>query len=145
MRLKFLTLTDKPYYVRLESYQTFRNRKNVSTFQFEWKKFFMDIFPKDFWTEEFPARPLYHHRYRLDLFNFSRKVAIECHGDQHVKVSKHFHGDDLTMFLDALTKDREKELWCEKNDITLISVYTSTPKDLEFFKKKYPSIKWPTK
>lgn len=145
MKAKFQTVSGKIYFSHLEKYQAKKNGKSPSEFQKAWKIYFMNLFPRDFWMEEFVIRPVYHNRYRLDLFNFTKKFAVECHGDQHVKVSDHFHGGSIEAFFKALTKDREKELWCEANDITLVTVYTSTPKDLDFLVKKYPTIEWPKK
>lgn len=142
MNLQFHTLNDKKYWVKLERYKAQPFKKIASQFQLKWKRFFLNNFPKDFWTEEFPARPLLQHRYRLDLFNFTKRFAVECHGDQHVKVSNHFHGGSQQKFLDNLVKDREKELWCERNNIVLITVYTSTPFDINFIKEHYPQVKW---
>ncbi len=141
MLLEFVTLDGEKYRRVLERYRATTTKK-VSHFQWKWKLFFMRIFPKDFWAEEFPVKPLSNRVYRLDLYNFTRKFAVECHGDQHVSVNPHFHGGSQDKFLDALLKDRQKELWCEKNNIELITTYTSTPMDKEFFKKKYPRIKW---
>ncbi len=141
MRLQFQTLDDKKYFVTLERYRATPFRK-VSDYQWKWKKFFISLFPQDFWTEEFLVRPLLRHKYRLDLFNFTRKFAVEAHGDQHVTVSPHFHQGIQETFLDGLVKDREKELWCEHNNIEMITVYTSTPMSKEFFQKKYPIIQW---
>lgn len=141
MRLKFETLDSKFYWITLEKYKALPFRK-VSEFQLKWKRFFMNLYPRDFWCEEFLVRPLLSHKYRLDFLNFSRKVAFETHGAQHVATSDHFHKGSQDTFLDALVKDREKELWCEKNNIHLVTVYTSTPMEIDFFKKKYPKIRW---
>lgn len=141
MRLLHTTLDDKKYWVHLEKYKATRV-KQVSDFQFKWKMFFMKLFPLDFWCEEFPVRPFLRRRFRADLYNYTRKFMVECHGDQHVAVSGHFHGGSQESFLDALMKDRQKELWCEKNKLELITVYTSTPMDKDFLKKRYPSIRW---
>jgi hypothetical protein len=142
MLLIFHTLSDKKYSVKLETYKAKPFKKVASDFQFKWKRFWMNKFPQDFWTEEFPCRPNFRNRYRLDLFNFTRKFAVECHGAQHVRVSNHFHGGSQIKFLDNLVKDREKELWCERNGIVLITLYDTTPYDLSFFQQKYPNIRW---
>ncbi len=144
MRLKFLTLDDKQYSVILEDYKTNILKKSASDFQFKWKEFFIKIFPYDFWAEEFPIRPLLKHKYRLDLFNFSRQFAVEMHGAGHTKAVSIWHKTHKD-FLDAMLRDREKELTCDKNNIKLIKVYPSTPMDIDWFRKKYTNIKWPSK
>ena len=140
MRVRFNTLDDKYYFIQLEKYEARRDRKTASDFQFSWKQFFTHSFPRDYWCEEFLIRPFLTDRFRLDLFNFSRRFAVECHGDQHVSVSKHFHGDSQEKFLNSIVRDREKELWCERNNVELITVYTSTPRSADHFKQKYPHI-----
>lgn len=143
MNVFYTTLNDKKYRVRLENYQAKPFKKVASEFQYKWKRFWMNQFPKDFWAEEFPCRPLPGHNYRLDIFNWTKSFAIEAHGNQHVELSNHFHGGDHDKFMAALEKDREKELWCEKNGIVLVKVYESTPFEIDFFKNRYKNIKWP--
>lgn len=139
---KFYTLDDKFYFIDLKKYVTRLFKKSASDFQYKWKQFFMTWLPDELWLEEFKVRPLLRLNYRLDLYCPWRRFAVECHGDQHVSVSPHFHAGSQDKFLDALIKDREKELWCEKNNIELITTYTSTPMDKDFFKQKYPKIRW---
>ena len=139
MKVKFKTLDDKFYYVTLEKYKANLYR-TVSDFQYKWKRFFISQFPKDYWCEEFLVRPLLYHRYRLDLFNFSKRVAVECYGDRHVILNKHFHNDSHKRFLDSVVKDREKELWCEVNGVKLITVYTSTPFSVDYLKEHYKDV-----
>ena len=141
MKLQFLTLDNKKYYTKLDNHKCLPWRR-VTNFQLRWKTFFLQWMPNDLWYEEFPVRPYLSSRYRIDLLDLSRRVAIECHGDQHVSVSNYFHSGDKSIFYEHLRRDREKELWCEKNRFYHISVYTTTPFDKEFFKNTYPSIKW---
>lgn len=143
MILTYKTLDDKIYKVKLERYQAKPFKKVASGFQYKWKRFWMNAFPKCFWAEEFPCRPLLRHSYRLDLYNFTLGIAIEAHGKQHTELSDHFHGGDHNKFMESLAKDREKELWCEKNGIFLIKVYESTPFNIDFFKNRYKNIRWP--
>lgn len=142
MILTYTTLNDKKYKVNLEKYKAKPFKKIASGFQYKWKRFWLNNLPKDFWAEEFLCRPTLGNNYRIDLFNFTKQFAVECHGQQHVEVSNHFHGGDYDKFMNSLTKDREKELWCEKNNIQIIKVYNSTPVDIEFFKDTYKNIKW---
>lgn len=140
MNLKFKTLNDKFYWVKLENYQAKPFQKVASEFQYGWKRFFMSQFQKSFWAEEFPCRPYLNRKYRTDLYNYTRNFCVECHGKQHTERSDYFHGGSQDKFLDHLVKDREKELWCKKNDIILVKVYESTPKNIEFFIERYPDI-----
>lgn len=142
MNLLFKTLNEKQYRVKLEKYTAKPFKVVASKFQYDWKRFWMNSLKKDFWAEEFPVRPLLSHKYRADLYNFTRGFMVECHGKQHVEVSNHFHGGSHDAFLDSLVKDREKELWCAKNNIQLITVFESTPKNLDYFINKYTKIKW---
>lgn len=141
MKLRFETINGRAYFVDSAKY-VLNLRLCVSQFQFRWKKFFHLWMPDDLWYEEFPVRPHKDSRFRIDLLNLTRRFAVECHGDQHVKVSDYFHGGDQSVFYTHLSRDRLKELWCEHNKIKHISVYTTTKFDRDYFISKYPTIKW---
>lgn len=50
-----------------------------------------------------------------------RKKIIEVHGEQHYKYIPFFHGNYLN-FVNAKTNDKNKELWCSINEITLVEL-----------------------
>jgi hypothetical protein len=63
----------------------------------------------------------------LPVFN----LAIEVNGSQHYVFSSMFHKNQLE-FLKSVTNDGKKSMWCEINDIQLVTL-------------KYNEVdKWPT-
>ena len=69
--------------------------------------------------EEFPVAG---SRSTLDFYNSTLGVAIEVQGKQHTKHIPHFHGKKLIKFMGQLKRDRDKEEFCELNDIRLIEI-----------------------
>ncbi len=65
----------------------------------------------------------------LDLFIPSLKIAIEVQGQQHYKFIPHFH-QNIIGYARAKSRDQEKALWCEINEITLIElIYNETEEE----------------
>ena len=52
----------------------------------------------------------------LDFYLPLKKVCIEVHGEQHYKFVPFYHSTVLN-FLKSQKRDREKEEWCELNNI----------------------------
>jgi hypothetical protein len=52
----------------------------------------------------------------LDFYLPLKKLCIEVHGEQHYKFVSFFHNNMLA-FLKAQKRDKEKEEWCEINNI----------------------------
>jgi len=61
------------------------------------------------------------HFLYIDLYVPLYKIAVEVHGEQHFKFTKHFHKDHMA-FLKQRRNDREKAEWCANNEITLIAL-----------------------
>jgi len=57
----------------------------------------------------------------LDFYIPLMRLAYEVHGEQHYKFVKHFHGTALG-FLEHKQRDANKKLWCEYNNIELITL-----------------------
>lgn len=57
----------------------------------------------------------------LDFYIPLTKTCVEVHGEQHYKFTPHFHSNQLS-FLQAQKRDREKQEWCEINNIRYISL-----------------------
>lgn len=83
--------------------------------------------------EEFPVVGT---RSTIDFYNSTIKVAIEVQGNQHTKYIPFFHGKTKIKFLDQLRRDREKEDFCEKNDIKLVELFEDDIITTEFLKQK---------
>ena len=55
----------------------------------------------------------------LDFFLPLIKMCVEVHGEQHYKFIPFFHKTKLD-YLRQLGRDRDKEEWCELNNITCV-------------------------
>lgn len=98
------------------------NKKTRSKFQDTTKLFLRDYWYGDFCLEEMP---LVGSRMTFDLYNASKRIAIETSGKQHLEFVKHFHGNRL-QFAEQIKRDLMKVEFCELNNITLVEIY---PKD----------------
>lgn len=65
--------------------------------------------------------PLIGEQLFLDFYLPHRRLAIECHGEQHYKFVPHFHGDRLG-FAKAKARDVRKKDWCINNGIIIIEL-----------------------
>ena len=105
--------------------------KNVEKFRIQWDEksrsniqFQVKQFLKPFWFghvvyEEFPV---YGSRLKVDIINFTRRIAIEVHGNQHFKFNKFFHNDRRSNWLNSLKRDDDKLVWLEKNGIFVVEI-----------------------
>jgi hypothetical protein len=59
----------------------------------------------------------------LDIYNHSRRVAVEVQGRQHSEFVPHFHGTRTSKFIKQLKHDAKKWDWCVINNITLVEIY----------------------
>jgi hypothetical protein len=57
----------------------------------------------------------------LDFYLPLIKWCIEVHGEQHYKFVPHYHGN-IMGFLKSQKKDKEKQEWCELNNIKYIEL-----------------------
>ena len=93
--------------------------KSASKVQFRAKQFFKEYWKSHVVYEEFPV---YGTRLRVDLINFTKKIAIEVHGQQHFKFNKFFHSNSRIKFFQSMKRDWEKTEWLELNDIKLVEL-----------------------
>ena len=107
-------------------------KQERSNFQTEVKLFLKPYLITHLVYSEFPVPSTL---LRLDIFDYTTKVAYEISGRQHTEFVKHFH-KNKSAYLDQIKRDMKKYDFCEKNNITLIEIY---PEDLpltkEWFKK----------
>jgi len=122
--------------------------KNVERFRIDWDKpsrsniqFHVKQFLKPYWAghvlyEEFPV---YGTKLKVDIINFTRRIAIEVHGDQHFKFNKHFHNGSRTNWLNSIKRDDQKLVWLEKNNIQVIEILQDEAPNVseEFFLQKF--------
>lgn len=101
-----------------------------SKFQKTVKDFFKEFWELDLVYEEMP---LVGTRLRLDLANYSKKIAVEVQGAQHLKFNKFFHGN-RNGFRRSLERDDKKTAWCEINSYKLVEIF---PEDLPNLSKEW--------
>lgn len=110
--------------------------KKISKPQKLVKDFLFPFWKRDQVTEEFviPGSIL-----RIDLFNFTKKIAIEVSPDEyHVNYNPWLH-KDRSKFLSKIKNDQDKRDWCTKNNIKLIELYNEDIQNLsqEYIYNKY--------
>jgi hypothetical protein len=87
---------------------------------------------RDLLVEKFPNYPLYEEvtlpgsstprrksSLYLDFYVPQLELAVEVHGRQHYEYVAHFHKTRAD-FRKSLQRDRDKEEWCQINEISLI-------------------------
>ena len=98
-----------------------------SKIQFEVKSFFKDHWENHICYEEFPV---FGTRMKVDLINFTRKIAVEVQGDQHNQYNKFFHGGSRDKYLASIKRDMKKINWLELNDFNVLEIETKDIKNL---------------
>jgi very-short-patch-repair endonuclease len=90
-----------------------------------------------FWFSDvvFEELPVVGTRMTIDFYNASKKIALEVDGAQHYQYNKHFHAGSRQNYLKQLCRDNEKEVFCEKNDITMIRVLQSDSISIDLLKE----------
>ena len=117
--------------------------KNVVKYKVDWDKpcrskiqFNVKSFFKDYWSghicyEEFPV---FGSRLKVDLINFTRKIAVEVQGEQHNEFNKFFHNNSRDKYLESIQRDMKKIQWLEMNEFKVLEV---TKQDLPELSRKY--------
>jgi hypothetical protein len=95
------------------------NKKCRSKIQFKVKQFLAPYWRNHICFEEFPV---FGTRLKVDMINFTRKVAVEVQGKQHYSFNKFFHANSRMKYLDSIKRDSQKYQWLEMNNIKLIEV-----------------------
>jgi hypothetical protein len=117
-----------PYIVRWDE-------KVGSNAQTSVKNFFKSFWYGQVVCEEFPVLG---SRMRCDLINFTKKIAVETHGQQHDKFVPFFH-KTRTNFKKSFKRDLVKYNWLEANGFQVIEVFDHEIKELtpEWVKEKF--------
>lgn len=118
--MQFETLAGRRKTVSVQRYLIDWNNDSLSKFQRRVKDFLHHYWKNHVVCEEFPVVGT---RMRLDFYNVTRRIAIECDGEQHNQYNKHFHGGSLSVFQKQLERDDKKTEWCRINGITLARIY----------------------
>ena len=89
------------FYLKDDSKDDQRHQSNLfnSKIQFKVKDFFKDYWQNHICYEEFPV---FGTRMKVDLINFTRKIAVEVQGDQHNQYNKFFHGGSRDKYLASI-------------------------------------------
>jgi hypothetical protein len=61
----------------------------------------------------------------IDLYNATRKIAVEVDGEQHYKFNPFFHRGCPQNFARQLKRDDIKEQFCVANEISLVRILDS--------------------
>ena len=102
-----------------------------SKLQFNVKSFFKDYWSGHICYEEFPV---FGSRLKVDLINFTRKIAVEVQGEQHNEFNKFFHNNSRDKYLESIQRDMKKIQWLEMNEFKVLEV---TKEDLPELSRKY--------
>lgn len=120
------TLIHKP-----ELYAIKWDGKCRSKFQSKVREFLRPYWKTHMVFEEFPIP---HSRLSIDFFNWTRKVAVEVQGEQHLKYNKFFHGNHRLKYLQQLKRDDKKLEFCERFGIVLVEIYPTDILSEDLFK-----------
>lgn len=121
--------------------------KNVSKYKMDWEKKSRSIiqyktkqFLKQYWYGHvvFEEFPVYGSLLKVDIINFTTKVAVEVNGPQHSEFH-HFHNGAPILYLKGIKNDMQKIDWLEKNGFKVVEInFDEIPKlSPAFFKEKF--------
>lgn len=94
---------------------------NRSSLHLTARKLISSHFPTLQLLEEVPIPLRKNEILYLDFFIPLKKICIEVHGEQHFKFVSFYHSNMLN-FLKSQKRDREKQEWCENNNIRYIGL-----------------------
>jgi hypothetical protein len=94
---------------------------NRSSFHLQARELITNTFPTLQILEEVPIPLRRSETLYLDFYLPLKKLCIEVHGEQHYKFVPFYHNNMLS-FLKSQKRDREKEEWCEINNIRYIAL-----------------------
>lgn len=94
---------------------------NKSSYHLRARAMIASAFPTLQILEEVPIQLRKNETLYLDFYLPLKKICFEVHGEQHYKFVPFYHSNILN-FLKAQKRDREKQEWCEINNITYISL-----------------------
>lgn len=111
------------------------DKKCRSNIQKTVKDFFKEHWFYDFVVEEMTVVGT---KLKIDLYNHTKKIAVEVQGQQHDVFVAHFHGT-RTGFAKQLDRDAIKADWCDMNGINMVYIRSEDLPHLspEWFLEKY--------
>jgi len=102
-----------------KKYKILWHGSSLSLFQKRVKSFFSDYWENDSVGEEVL---LPNTKLRVDIMNFTRKIAIECNGKFHSKFTPYLQ-KDIQTFHQQVARDVLKEHLLELNGFRVIEIY----------------------
>lgn len=133
---EFFTLARRKKRIpNIEKYRLDFDDRSLSKFQFAVKQFLRPYWRNHVLYEELPVVGT---RMRIDIYDATRKIAIECDGNQHIGFNEHFHRGNRNVYLGQIIRDEKKDEWCVINGITLVRIYENDVNDLsrEWFREQ---------
>lgn len=103
--------------------------KNKSSLHLQARQLIHNIFPTFQILEEVSIPVKKNEILFLDFYLPLTKTCIEVHGEQHYKFVQFYHSN-LLGFIKHKKRDKLKQEWCEKNDITYVELPYNESVDL---------------
>jgi hypothetical protein len=94
---------------------------NRSSLHLQARKLIASTYPTLQILEEVPITIRKNEILYLDFYLPLKKICFEVHGEQHYKFIPFYHNNILN-FLKAQKRDREKQEWCEINNIRYVDL-----------------------
>lgn len=128
---------DKLVKISSTKYKIKWDKKKASNFQFTIKQFLKTYWQYDIGVFEEMRIP--KSLLRIDLINFTKKIAVEASGSQHFEYNKFFHGGSEMNFLGSIKRDDKKRGWLTRNGFSIIELIESDVPKLsrEFIFEKF--------
>jgi hypothetical protein len=117
--MKWTTLRGRTLNLNEKKFDILWFGKSASMFQRNIKMFFFPYWEKDLVGEEVT---LPNTKLRVDIINFTRKIAIECNGKFHKEYTSYLH-KNLSDFKRQVSRDVLKEHLLEINGFRVIEIY----------------------
>jgi len=120
--MKIIGLDNKEY---KWSYEKYKGHEKCSKYHARARKMLSEIFPFDLVYEEVPLPGSKTERQSrslvADFWIPQRSLIIEVQGEQHYKYNSHFFCSKIEFFK-ARSCDRNKQEWCDINNIKLVQL-----------------------
>jgi hypothetical protein len=132
--MRFKDLNGRLRFLNIEKYRIKWDEPSLSKFQYQVKQFL-----KPYWigTVTYEECPMVGTRLKLDIYNATKRIAIEVNGGQHTKFNSFFHAGSRLNYLKQIRRDSKKYEWAQLNNITLIDIY---PDDLPLTKSFFDKL-----
>jgi len=133
--MRLLNIYGKMVAKNVSKYKLIWDKPSRSIIQFQTKQFLKPYWLGHVLFEEFPV---YGSLLKVDIINFTNKIAVEVNGPQHNEFH-HFHNGQPANYLKSIKNDMQKIDWLEKNGFQVVEINHDEVAGLsrEFFLKKF--------